>query len=133
VSLATAKSYPPSGANANRIAAYATDPSPRLAGGSISPHFAAEILHRGGDRLVRLALHEQLGGDLQCSQDRRPIGLDHGAGGEDLPDERSRCSCDRAGVLGRGLATDRVGLAEISTLIDVFLVLTARPPAPAAG
>jgi len=35
VSLATAKSYPPAPANANRKARYATDPSPRLAGGSI--------------------------------------------------------------------------------------------------
>jgi hypothetical protein len=35
VSLATAKSYPPAATNANRIASYATDPSPRFAGGSI--------------------------------------------------------------------------------------------------
>ena len=35
VSLATAKSYSPGAANANRNAPYATDPSPRLAGGSI--------------------------------------------------------------------------------------------------
>ena len=35
VSLATAKSYPPATANANRIAGYATDPSPRFAGGSM--------------------------------------------------------------------------------------------------
>ena len=35
VSLATAKSYSPAGPNANRIAPYATDPSPRFAGGSI--------------------------------------------------------------------------------------------------
>ena len=35
VSLATAKSYPPVGVNANRNAPQATDPSPRLAGGSM--------------------------------------------------------------------------------------------------
>ena len=35
VSLATAKSYSPVGANANRNAGYVTDPSPRLAGGSM--------------------------------------------------------------------------------------------------
>ena len=35
VSLATAKSYSSGVANANRIARYATDPSPRFAGGSI--------------------------------------------------------------------------------------------------
>jgi hypothetical protein len=35
VSLATAKSYSPVGANANRNAPYATVPSPRLAGGSM--------------------------------------------------------------------------------------------------
>ena len=35
VSLATAKSYSPAVSNANRIARYATDPSPRFAGGSI--------------------------------------------------------------------------------------------------
>ena len=35
VSLATAKSYSPVGVNANRKGPYATDPSPRLAGGSM--------------------------------------------------------------------------------------------------
>jgi hypothetical protein len=35
VSLATPKSYPSVGANANRNALYATDPSPRFAGGSM--------------------------------------------------------------------------------------------------
>ncbi len=34
VSLATAKNYLPGGANANRKPAYATDPSPRFAGGN---------------------------------------------------------------------------------------------------
>ena len=35
VSLATRKSYSPDGANANRNVPYATDPSPRFAGGSM--------------------------------------------------------------------------------------------------
>jgi hypothetical protein len=35
VSLATRKSYSPGGANANRNTAYASEPSPRLAGGSM--------------------------------------------------------------------------------------------------
>jgi hypothetical protein len=34
VSLATAKNYLPCGTNANRNSPYATDPSPRFAGGS---------------------------------------------------------------------------------------------------
>ena len=35
VSLATAKSYPPNSVKANRNGSYATDPSPRFAGGSM--------------------------------------------------------------------------------------------------